>query len=64
MRSAKGTMLRIYIENCKWGADKTEDGVQFNFLDEKSETMFHIPFNEEAIDAMLEIIQNHKKEQK
>lgn len=61
MRFAKGIMLRIFIENCKWGGDKTEDGVQFNFLDEESGTMIHIPFNFEALNALEEIIRDAKE---
>jgi len=64
MRFVKGTMLRIFIENCKWGGDKTEDGVQFNFLDEESGTMIHIPFNFEALDALEEIIKGARENSK
>lgn len=54
-------MLRIFIEQCKWGSDKTEDGVQFNFLDEESGFMIHIPFNQEALDEMEKIIKDAKE---
>ena len=54
-------MIRISIESCKWGSDEIDDGLQFNFLDEKSEIMFHVPFNEEALDSMIDMIQKHKE---
>jgi len=57
-------MIRIFIESCKWGGDQTEEGVQFNFLDEKSGTMVHIPFTYEALDALAEIINEAKLKQK
>ena len=41
-------MIRISIESCKWGSDEIEDGLQFNFLDEKSEIMFHVENDPEA----------------
>jgi hypothetical protein len=55
-------MIRVYVENCKWGADENEDGdgLQFNFLDEESNTMFHIPFGEESLDSLIEIVEKHK----
>lgn len=56
-------MFRIFIENCKWGADNTDDGMQMNFLDEDSGFMVHIPFNLEALDAMEEMIKDARENQ-
>jgi hypothetical protein len=56
-------MLRIFIENCKWGADNTDEGMQMNFLDEDSGFMVHIPFNFEALDAMEEMIKEARENQ-
>lgn len=56
-------MFRIFIENCKWGADNTDDGMQLNFLDEESGFMVHIPFNFEALDAMEEMIKSARENQ-
>jgi hypothetical protein len=56
-------MLRIFIENCKWGADNTDEGMQLNFLDEESGFMVHVPFNMEAIDAMEKMIEDARENQ-
>lgn len=56
-------MFRIFIENCKWGADNTEEGMQVNFFDEDSGMMVHIPFNMEALDAMEEMIKSARENQ-
>ena len=56
-------MLRIFIENCKWGADNTDEGLQLNFLDEESGFMIHIPFNFEALDAMEQMIKEARENQ-
>lgn len=56
-------MLRIFIENCKWGVDNTDDGMQMNFLDEESGFMVHIPFNLEALDSMEKLIKEAKENQ-
>ena len=56
-------MFRIFIENCKWGADNTDDGMQMNFLDEDSGFMVHIPLNLEALDAMEEMIKDARENQ-
>ena len=57
-------MFRIFIENCKWGVDNTDDGMQMNFLDEDSGIMVHIPFDVEALDAMKKMIKEAKENQK
>lgn len=56
-------MLRVFIENCKWGADNTDEGLQLNFLDEESGFMVHIPFNFDALDAMEEMIKEARENQ-
>lgn len=56
-------MFRVFIENCKWGADNTDEGLQLNFLDEESGFMVHIPFNFEALDAMEQMIKEARENQ-
>lgn len=56
-------MIRIFLEDCKWGTDvlDSKDGLQLNVLDEKSDIMLHVAFNDEALDSMIEMIEKYRR---
>ena len=62
-------MIRLSVEECRWGTDKLEngDGLQLNFLDERSGMMIHIPMNIESLMTLtkstIEVLNDEQKEE-
>jgi hypothetical protein len=45
-------MIHTTLTDCKWGVEKTDDGVLINIGDPDSQ-LFHIPFEGESLEKLV-----------